>query len=438
MSSPEGTRLIVEPGKGLRGTTAVPGDKSISHRAVMLAALARGTSSIQGWLAAGDTEATLRSVQALGVQVERPATDVLQVHGEGSLSPAAAALDFANAGTGIRLMTGIMAGQPFASVLDGSAQLRRRPMQRIITPLRQMGADITGEAGRAPLQLRPANLRGIHYEMPVASAQVKSALLFAAFQARGETVVIEPGPTRDHSERMLRAAGVEVRNEGPVITLQPAAELRPLNFRVPGDFSSAAFLLVAAVTAAGSVLRLTGINLNPTRTGLLDALRMMGADIEVSEAGEEAGEPVGTLTARHSQLRGIEIGGDLVVRMIDEFPALMIAALCAEGRTTVRDARELRLKETDRLAVMTAELRRLGAVIEEREDGFVIEGPQQLQGAEVEGHDDHRIAMSLTLAGLLARGTTKVRDAACIGDSFPGFAGTLCSLGAALRVEQGA
>ena len=234
MSSPEAICLVVEPGKGLRGTTAVPGDKSISHRAVMLASLARGTSSIQGWLAAGDTEATLRSVQALGVQVERPAPDVLEVHGEGSLSPAAAPLDFANAGTGIRLMTGIMAGQPFASVLDGSAQLRRRPMKRIITPLRQMGADITGKAGRAPLQLRPASLRGINYEMPVASAQVKSALLFAAFQARGETVVIEPGPTRDHSERMLRAAGVEVRNEGQVITLQPATELRPLNFRVPG------------------------------------------------------------------------------------------------------------------------------------------------------------------------------------------------------------
>ena len=436
MSSPEGTSLVVEPGRGLLGTTTVPGDKSISHRAVMLAALARGTSSIHGWLAAGDTGATLRSVQALGVHVERPAPDVLKVHGEGNLSPAAAPLDFANAGTGIRLMTGIMAGQPFASVLDGSAQLRRRPMQRIITPLRQMGADITGEAGRAPLQLQPASLRGIQYEMPVASAQVKSAVLFAAFQARGETVVIEPGPTRDHSECMLRAAGVEVRNEGPVITLQPAAELRPLNFRVPGDFSSSAFLLVAAVTTAGSEVALTGINLNPTRTGLLDALRMMGADIRVSDAGEEAGEPVGTLTARHSRLLGIEIGGDLVVRMIDEFPALMIAALCAEGRTTVRDARELRLKETDRLAVMTAELRRLGAAIEEREDGFIIEGPQQLQGAEVEGHDDHRIAMSLTLAGLLARGTTKVRDAACIGDSFPGFAGTLQSLGAALRVEQ--
>ena len=195
---------------------------------------------------------------------------------------------------------------------------------------------------------------------------------------------------------------------------------------------------MAAVTAPGSVLRLAGVNLNPTRTGLLDALRMMGADIGVSEAGEEGGEPVGTLTARHSRLRGIEVGGDLVVRMIDEFPALMIAALCAEGRTTVRDARELRLKETDRLAVMTAELRRLGAVIEEREDGFIIEGPQQLQGAVVEGHDDHRIAMSLTLAGLLARGTTKVHDAACIGDSFPGFARTLRSLGAALRVEQGA
>ena len=277
-------------------------------------------------------------------------------------------------------------------------------------------------------------LQGIHYKMPVASAQVKSAVLLAGLFARGETVVIEPAPTRDHSECMLRAAGVDVSNEGRTITLQPCAELQALSFRVPGDFSSAAFLLVAGATVPGSELRLTGINLNPTRSGLLDALRMMGADISVSEAGQEAGEPAGTLTVRHSSLRGVDIDGELVVQMIDEFPALMVAALCAEGRTTVRDAQELRLKETDRLAVMTAELRRLGAEIEEREDGFVIEGPQTLRGANVEGHDDHRIAMSLIIAGLLAQGVTTVHDAACVSDSFPGFAATLQQLGADLRV----
>ncbi len=430
MPNPESTCLVVQTSQDLRGTTSVPGDKSISHRAVMLAALAEGTSTVRDWLAAGDTEATLRSVRALGVRVERPAPDELHVHGRGILQAAAKPLDFANAGTGIRLMTGIMVGQPFASVLDGSPQLRRRPMKRIITPLARMGADISGGEGRAPLRIRPAALRGIRYEMPVASAQVKSAVLLAGLFAKGETTVVEPGPTRDHSECMLRAAGVNVRAEEGVVTLQPPTGLRPLAFRVPGDFSSAAFLLVAAATAAGSEVRLTGINLNPTRTGLLDALRMMGAHIQVSEAGTEAGEPAGTLTVKQRPLRGVEIGGDMVVRMIDEFPALMVAALCAEGRTTVRDASELRLKETDRLSVMTRELRRLGASIEERDDGFVIEGPQTLQGADVDGHDDHRIAMSLTLAGLLARGQTRLHDAECIADSFPGFTETLRSLGA--------
>lgn len=436
MPGPEETCLSVESSRDLTGTTTVPGDKSISHRSVILGALAQGKSQVRGWLAAGDTEATLRSVQALGVRVERPAADELHIHGTGALQAAEGPLDFVNAGTGIRLMAGVMAGQPFASVLDGSAQLRRRPMKRIITPLRQMGADISGEQGRAPLRIEPTPLQGIRYEMPVASGQVKSAVLLAGLFARGETVIVEPAPTRDHSECMLRAAGVDVRNEGQTITLQPCVELRPLSFRVPGDFSSAAFLLVAGATVPGSELCLTGINLNPTRSGLLDVLQMMGADIHVSDAGQEAGEPAGSLSVRHSSLRGIEVGGDLVVRMIDEFPALMVAALCAEGRTTVRDAQELRLKETDRLAVMTAELRRLGAQIEEREDGFVIDGPQSLVGADVEGQDDHRIAMSLTLAGLVAQGRTTVHDAACVGDSFPGFAETLQQLGATLRVDQ--
>ena len=428
--------FVIRPSQGLRGTVSVPGDKSISHRAVMFGALADGDSHVRGWLAAGDTEASLRCVQALGVEIERHSQTELTIHGTGKLKPAAGPLDFINAGTGIRLMAGIMAGQPFPSVLDGSYQLRRRPMRRIIAPLREMGADITGEDDRAPLAVKPAQIKGIRYELPVASAQVKSAVLLAGLFADGVTTVVQPGPARDHTERMLHAMGVDVVTVDNTVTLTPnRAPLHPMDFSVPGDFSSAAFLLVAGAVVPGSDLTLTGINLNDTRTGLLDVLREMGADITILDERLEAGEPAGDLRVRHSELKGVEIGGETVVRMIDEFPALMVAALHAEGRTIVRDAQELRVKETDRLAVMTAELRKLGAEITETEDGFIIEGPQQLTGAQVDGHDDHRVAMSLTIAGLVAAEGTIVDDARCAGDSFPGFAGTLAHLGGQLIEE---
>ena len=308
-------------------------------------------------------------------------------------------------------------------------------MKRIIAPLRLMGADITGDNDRAPLAIKPARLRGVRYELPMASAQVKSAALLAGLFADGETTVVQPGPSRDHTERMLTALGAEIETNGLEVTLVPGHKLNAVDFSVPGDFSSAAFLMVAAAIVPGSDITLIGINLNETRTGLLDVLLAMGADIDVTETGLEAGEPAGEIRVRHGALKGVEVGGDTVVRMIDEFPVLMVAALAAEGRTTVHDAQELRVKETDRLAVMTAELHKLGAQITETEDGFIIDGPQKLDGAQVDGHDDHRVAMSLTVAGLVADEQTIVDDARCASDSFPGFAETLARLGGQLIEE---
>lgn len=419
----------MRPAKSLTGHTTVPGDKSLSHRAVLLGALAEGVSQIRGWLAAGDTEATLGAVQALGIRVERHDRQTLTIHG-GQLQAPDAPLNFINAGTGIRLAAGVMAGQPFASVLDGTEQLRRRPMKRIMEPLRLMGADIHAENDRAPLTIQPAALKGIRYTLPMASAQVKSAVLLAGLYAAGTTEVVEPGPARDHTERMLGSMGADIHTEGHLVSITSAGTLRPMDMTVPGDISSAAFLIVAACLVPDSDITLTNINLNPTRTGILDVLNDMGADITVTETGLEAGEPVGTLRVKTSALRGMVVGGEVVVRMIDEFPVFMVAALCASGETLVRDARELRVKETDRIAVMATELRKMGVDIEEREDGFRITGGQQLTGAIVDGHDDHRIAMSMTVAGLIAQGETVVHGIRCAGDSFPGFPATITALGA--------
>ena len=418
----------------LRGRTGVPGDKSISHRAAMLGSIAKGRSQIRGWLAAGDTEATLGAMQSLGVRIERRDAGTLTIHG-GDLREASEPLHLANAGTGIRLLAGLMVGQPFPSVLDGSEQLRRRPMKRITDPLQKMGADIRATAGCSPMYVRPAQLSGITYDMPIASGQVKSAILLAGLYADSPTTVIEPGPARDHTERILRAMGAEIISEDNRLTVVPTDSLSPLDITVPGDFSSAAFLLVAALLVPDSDLIISGLNLNPTRSGLLDVLIEMGGDISIVETGTEAGEPMGDLHVKTSELRGIEIGGETVVRMIDEFPVLMVAALHAAGATVVRDAKELRVKETDRIAVMAQELGKMGAEVDERGDGFRIVGRQSLAGARVDGHDDHRIAMSMTVAGLMASNETLVTDAACTGDSFPEFAATLGDLGASITAE---
>ncbi|MCL4237218.1 MAG: 3-phosphoshikimate 1-carboxyvinyltransferase [Anaerolineae bacterium] len=426
------TTIRVRPGAALRGAVRVPGDKSLSHRALILGALAEGASHARGWLPAGDTLATLGCVRALGIAVEQEDATTLTVHGRGlgGLRAPTAPLDCGHAGTAMRLLVGVLAGQPFASTLDGSAQLRRRPMRRITGPLRQMGAQIADTDGRAPLHFRPAALRGMAHTLPVASAQVKSGLLLAGLFADGPTTVTEPGPARDHTERMLRAMGAGVTTDGFSATLTPGPALRPLDLTVPGDLSSAAFVLAAALLVGGGEVRVNSVGVNPTRTGLLDILAAMGGPVTGERERLEGGEPVADLLVRRADLRGTEVGGDLIVRAIDEFPALMVLATQAAGETVVRDAAELRVKETDRIAVMAGELRKLGAQIDERPDGFRIVGPQRLRGAVVQGHDDHRVAMALTVAGLVADGETVIEDAACAHDSFPGFVETMQALGA--------
>ncbi len=423
-------------GPPLRGRAALPGDKSISHRAILLNMLAGGAARVANFLPAGDCRASLRVAGALGAEVEVLSPTELRVHGRGmALLEPDDVLDCGRSGTTMRLLAGILAGQPFAAVLSGDAQLRRRPMARVAGPLRLMGAMVLGrDGGRLPpLAVQGGALRGIEYDLPVASAQVKSALLLAGLYAQGATTLHVPGPARDHTERMLRAMGAEVATRagdgGHTLHVGPTAALAPLDLAVPGDFSSAAFLLVAATLVPGSEVVLEGVGINPTRTGLLDLLRAMGAEIEVLDEGSAGGEPVADLSIRSAGLRGVEAGGDLVVRAIDELPILAVAATQARGETLVRDAAELRVKETDRVATTVGELRRLGAAIEARPDGFLVQGPTRLRAAAVDSHGDHRLAMALVVAGLVAEGETVVHDCGCIPDSFPGFEALLAGLG---------
>ncbi len=425
--------VVIQPTRVLRGAISVPGDKSISHRAVLLAALAQGTSRVRGFLYGGDCEATLNAVQTLGVQVDRPAPDDLVLHSPGvrGWHEPPDVINCVNSGTTMRLLAGLLAGQPFLSVLTGSEQLRRRPMARITHPLQQMGATILGrENGRyAPLAIQGGNLHGIEYTLPVASAQVKSALILAGLFAEGETIVHEPGPARDHTERMLRDLGAPVEVNGPTIRVAPlATALPPLDITVPGDFSSAAFFLVAGLLVHEGELLIRGVGINPTRTGLLDTLRNMGAKIVVLEPRQIGGEPVADLLIHPSGLQGTTVEGSVVVRMIDEFPIFAVAATQAEGTTVVRDATELRVKETDRIATVVNELRKMGADIEERDDGFVVHGPTRLHGAEVDSHGDHRLGMALAIAGLIAEGKTVLHRASCVRDSYPTFWETISGL----------
>jgi 3-phosphoshikimate 1-carboxyvinyltransferase len=433
-------KLLIQPQTGpLRGEVTVPGDKSISHRAIMLAALAEGTSTIRGWLPAGDTLATLEAFRALGVQIEvsRETTQAwdLTIEGRGlhGLQPPQGPLDCLNAGNCMRLMAGIMAGQRFASVLDGSEQLRKRPMRRITGPLATMGAEIADEDGRAPLRISPADLHGVDYEMKVASAQVKSALLLAGMYAEGETRVYQPGPARDHTERMLRAMGLDIIETGDWITLKKGAEpvrLQPLDLTVPGDLSSAAFPLVAAAIVPHSKIRLNGIGFNKTRTGLLEILQVMGVQFTVEAVRTTGGEPTADLTIQFEEMHSTRVKGETVPRTIDEFPVWAVAATQAAGDSTVSEAAELRVKEVDRISLLAGELRKLGAEISEHSDGFTIYGPTRLEGGEVNSFGDHRLGMALAVAGLVAKGETVVEDAGCIHDSFPGFVDTMRALGA--------
>jgi 3-phosphoshikimate 1-carboxyvinyltransferase len=427
-------RLRVRPSQFLQGTATVPGDKSISHRALLLGAIAQGVSTVRNWLPAADCQATLNAVRALGVVVKQPSPTELLVHGVGlhGLSSPSTPIDCQGSGTTMRLLAGILAGQPFASTLDGHAGLRRRPMERVAIPLREMGAQIETRQGCPPLIITGGRLRGIDYHLPVASAQVKSAILLAGLYAEGQTVVRQPGPARDHTERMLKAQGVDLQVQDNVITLSPnpPQSPAPCSLTIPADFSSAAFPLVAALLLPKSNLVLEGVGINPTRTGLLDVLRRMGAEIVLLNASESGGEPVADLMLRYSRLQGVEVGGETVVCMIDEFPIFAVAATQAQGETLVRNARELRVKETDRIAAIVAELGALGASIEERDDGFMVQGPARLHGALVQSHGDHRLAMAMVVAGLIADGETVVEGIDVIADSFPGFVDLMRGLGA--------
>jgi 3-phosphoshikimate 1-carboxyvinyltransferase len=446
------TKLIIRPSGPLRGSVSVPGDKSITHRAIILSALAEGDTRVQGWVPAEVCAATLRCMRALGTaiaeEVEPDGTPALAVHGCGldGLREAGDVLDCAGSGTTIRLLAGLLAGQPFTSVLTGSEPLRRRPMGRIADPLRKMGATILGrEGGRlAPLAIHGGGLRGIEYDLPVASAQVKSAILLAGLFAEGETVLREPGPSRDHTERMLRSFGVAVRTDDLTVRIAGGPKLTPPrahSLRVPADFSSAAFPIVAALIVPNSEVRIRGVGLNPTRTGLLDLASAMGARVSLvfsdsNGAGPAQGEPYGDILVLSSDLRATEAAGDLIVRTIDEFPVFAVAASQAKGRTVIRQAEELRVKESDRIATVARELCKMGAQIDELPDGMLIHGPTRLRGADVECHRDHRLAMALAVAGLAAHGETVVHGAEAIGDSFPGFAETMQALGANVEMLE--
>jgi 3-phosphoshikimate 1-carboxyvinyltransferase len=429
---------IIGRSRALQGRIRVPGDKSISHRTLLLGCLAQGTSRVDGFLPSNDCLATMGCVRALGTDVETSdprAPTALAIHGRGlhGLREPDEPLTCVRSGTTMRLLAGILAGQPFDTVLTGEPQLRRRPMERIARPLRRMGAAIETSDGHAPLAIRGRSLHGYEHTLPVASAQVKSAILLAGLYADSPTVVHQPGPARDHTELMLKAMGADLTISGLSVVLKPpTTALAPLDLTVPGDVSSAVFPLVAALLSPGSAVTVEGVGVNPTRTGLLDVLNRMGAAVDVRNRHREGGEPTADVTARASTLDPVEVSGDTVVRMIDEFPLLAVAATQARGTTIVRDAAELRVKETDRIAVIAAELSSMGARIEPHSDGFVVTGPTPLQGAIVDSHGDHRIAMALAVAGLIADDQTTLQNAACIKDSFPGFVEMMQHLGATI------
>lgn len=427
---------LVEPTTRVLGGLRVPGDKSISHRSLMLSGLADGRSEVSGFLASEDCLATLHAMQALGVAIERPSHTQVVVHGVGlrGLHGAGHALDMGNAGTAMRLFTGLLAAQDFSSTLVGDASLMKRPMERVAKPLREMGAEVRTRGGTPPVEITGGRrLRGIDYAMPVASAQVKSAILLAGLFADGVTIVTSPAICRDHSERMLQGCGVQVETSGLKTTLLPPRRLEPLELTVPGDFSSAAFFIVAALLgAAQGGLWIENVGLNPTRTGLLDILKRMGGRIDIVNERRSGAEPVADLCVHASALSGVDVPKELVPLAIDEFPVLFIAAACAAGTTVVTGAEELRVKESDRIAAMSAGFSALGVVHEVLPDGMRIEGrghgPAFARG-RIDSHGDHRIAMAFVMASLRAAGPIHIENVANVATSFPGFPALAGSVG---------
>jgi 3-phosphoshikimate 1-carboxyvinyltransferase len=430
---------LARAGGRFSGRLRVPGDKSISHRSVMFGALAEGVTQVTGLLEGEDVLSTLGAFRAMGVMAEGPVNGRLTIQGVGlrGLRAPAQPLDMGNSGTAMRLMAGILAGQSFDSVLIGDESLSKRPMKRVSEPLAAMGARIeTNEGGRPPLRIHGGQpLHGIDYKMPMASAQVKSCLLLAGLYAEGETVVTEPAPTRDHTERMLRGFGYEVKVDGPVIRVRGGGRLTACHIDVPADISSATFFLVGAAISPGSDLVVEHVGINPTRIGVINILKLMGADLTIENPREVGGEPVADLHVRGSRLKGIVIPEDQVPLAIDEFPALFIAAACADGETVLTGAEELRVKESDRIAVMAAGLKRLGVEAQETPDGIRIRGGA-IQGGEVESHGDHRIAMSFAVAALRATGPIRIRDCRNVATSFPNFVDLARQAGLAIDVSQ--
>ncbi|MBI3596209.1 MAG: 3-phosphoshikimate 1-carboxyvinyltransferase [Nitrospirae bacterium] len=427
--------VAVRKSRGIRGTISAPGDKSITHRAIILGSLARGTTVVNGYLPSEDCLHTVSAFRSMGISIEEVQTagGPLRIDGKGlhGLSEPSAVLDLGNSGTGLRLLTGVLAGQDFFSVLTGDESLRRRPMRRVVDPLRRMGAEINGREGGnlAPLGVRGRRLKGIAYALPVASAQVKSALLLAGLLAEGRTVLTEPLPSRDHTERMFRGLGISVEIKGAELSLEPPSEFAGCEIDVPGDFSSAAFFIVAATIVKDSELVIRHVGVNPTRTGLLNLLSEMGAEIRIENRREVNQEPVADLVVRSRPLKGIPIRPESVPKTIDEFPILCVAAAVAEGETVVRGAEELRVKETDRIQAIVRELSKLGVDLKELPDGLVIRGGRKLSGARCLSYGDHRIAMALAIAGLVAEGETVVEGTEWIETSFPGFERLLRSVG---------
>ena len=421
---------IVSPCRAVHGRTRVPGDKSISHRVAMLSALADGESTVHGYLRAADCLNTVEAVKALGASVAWQG-DLLRIAGTcGRFRAPAGVLDLGNSGTGMRLLAGLLAGQPFTSEMTGDASLCSRPMGRIREPLERMGAkvELLGAKGCAPIRITGGNLNAITYVLPVASAQVKSCVLFAGLFAEGRTEVVEPKPTRDHTEKLLRGMGAAVRVDGLRIAVEGTrartSRLRAGRWLVPGDFSSAAFWIVAAACREGSEIVIEGVGLNPRRTALLDVLRRMGADIEVIATGTDIGEPVGTILVKGSRLRATEVGGEEIPNVIDELPVVAVAGAMAEGGTVIRDAAELRVKESDRIAAIVAGLRAFGVEVEERPDGMRIEGAKRIasgDGTVIDSRGDHRIAMSMSILTLFGDAPVRIHDVACVDTSYPGF-----------------
>ncbi len=406
--------------QGLCGCIRVPGDKSISHRAVMLGALADGITRIRGFLMGADCLSTIDCFRKMGISIEVSASQVV-VHGRGlrGLTAPTETLYTGNSGTTTRLLCGILAGQPFCAMLDGDASIRKRPMQRIALPLQQMGAFMEGDF--CPLHVGGQSLKGISYTLPVASAQLKSAVLLAGLYADGETTVIEKEKSRDHTERMLRFMGADIKCSENTVTLKPPAALKAADFTVPADISSAAFFMVAAAIVPQSEIILCDVGINPTRTGILDVLRAMGADVTLTNERMWGGEPVADITVRSSVLRGTRIDGALIPRLIDELPVLAVAAAFAEGTTIIADAQELKVKESNRIRAVVTELSRAGADIEETEDGMVIHGGKPLRGLAFETYGDHRMAMSMAVLALQAEGESEILNSDVVDISFPNF-----------------